>query len=393
MTAIAAQLRNFLPELGDRFGGVGQKIQATPASYRSSTPMLWITGFGFLVFFGLLPFFGGVSDVLLTQQAIYLGLLALSLNLLVATTGLISFGHALFYALGAYMIAVPFHEDLKILEQPLFAFAITPIMGAVAGLVIGLIVFRGKELYFALLTLGAGQLIWAIAHGWQGLTGGTNGRPGVFGPDYLNAFQHGNQLYWFVFGMALICGVLLYVITKSPFGDALRAIRENRRRAEFAGLNVKRYELGAFVIAGMFGSIAGGLQVIGDTQINSDIVDWQRSALALIAILLGGYRYFMGPFAGAFFYWFVFDKVTLEHTPQIWDTILGLFVLGIALLFPQGLVGAIHWLYAKTTDLVRGRAPVVEGVPAEEAEAVHLPDLVPAAVRASASGKDWKSVV
>ncbi len=383
MTAMAERLGGQLKSLTEGFGGLGQRFQATPESYRSSSRALWVFGFGMLVFVGLLPFYGGISDVLLSQQALYLGLLALSLNLLVATTGLISFGHALFLALGAYMVAVPFHEDIKILEQPLFAFALTPVIGAVAAVVIGLVVFRGKELYFALLTLGAGQLIWAIIHGWQSLTGGTNGRPGVFGPEFISFFLHSRQLYWFVFGMAFICAIMLYIVTKSPFGDALRAIRENRRRAEFAGLNVKRYELGAFVVAGMFGSIAGGLQVIGDTQINSDTVDWQRSALALIVILIGGYKYFLGPFAGAFFYWFVFDKVTLQHTPQVWDTVLGVIVLGVALLFPQGIVGAIHWLFAKSTDLIKGRRVEEVEVVAEDQEAVHLPDLIPAAAAAS----------
>jgi ABC-type branched-subunit amino acid transport system ATPase component/ABC-type branched-subunit amino acid transport system permease subunit len=378
MTGLTQQLGGILPTLRASVGTFGQRLQATPESYRSSTPALWVVSGVLLVFVGLLPFFAGLSDILITQQALYLGLLALSLNLLVATTGLISFGHALFYALGAYMIAVPFHEDIKILDNVLFAFAITPVIGAVAGLVIGLIVFRGKELYFALLTLGAGQLIWAIIHGWQNLTGGTNGRPGVFGPDFINFFTHSSQLYWFIFGMVLICVAMLYVITKSPFGDALRAIRENRRRAEFAGLNVKRYELAAFMIAGMFGSIAGGIHVIGDTQINSDIVDWQRSALALIVILIGGYRYFLGPIAGAFFYWFVFDKV-IDSTPQLWDTVLGVIVVGVALLFPQGIVGGIHWMMAKATDLIKGRAPVAEEVPATEQEAVPLPDLAPAA--------------
>ena len=354
MTAIARQLSGAFPALSKAFGGIGQRIQATPDSYRASSPALWVVGFGLVAFMGLLPFFAGVGDILLSQQAIYLGLLALSLNLLVATTGLISFGHAMFFALGAYMVAVPFHEDLKILENPLFAFAITPVIGAVSGLVIGLVVFRGKELYFALLTLGAGQLIWAIIHGWQSLTGGTNGRPGVFAAEFLNPFTHGNQLYWFIFGIAFVCAVMLYLITKSPFGDALRAIRENRLRAEFAGLNAKRYELTAFVIAGMFGSIAGGLQVIGETQINSDIVDWQRSALALIALLLGGYRYFLGPFAGAFFYLFIFDEV-IQRT-ILWDTVLGILILAVALLFPQGIVGTIHWVLAKTVDLAKGKA-------------------------------------
>jgi ABC-type branched-subunit amino acid transport system ATPase component/ABC-type branched-subunit amino acid transport system permease subunit len=394
MTELAQRLTARAPILGGSVERAQQRLRVAPDAYRAADRGLWVATGAIMVVVALLPMFAGSAHVLLAQQSLYLGLLALSLNLLVATTGLVSFGHAMFYALGGYLVAVPFAQSISILEHPLYAFALTPIMGAVSGLVIGLIVFRGRELYFALLTLGAGQLIWAVAHGWQSLTGGTNGIPGVFSADWLNPFQHSRQLYWFVFGCCLVCAVALYVITKSPFGDALRGIRENRRRAEFAGLWVKRYEVTAFVIAGAFGSIAGGLSVIGETQINSDLVDWRRSALALIAVLLGGTRYFLGPFAGAFFYLFVFDWV-IQKTPELWDTVLGLAVLGVALLLPAGIAGMIHWLLAQGGVLLQrlrggpAAAPVVAvALAGDGQEEVHLPELaeVRAATPASTDG-------
>jgi len=375
MTEIAHQASK-LPALTDGLQRAGQRLRATPEAYRAADRSLWALSAAVVAVVGLLPLFAGVSHILLAQQALYLGLLALSLNLLVATTGLVSFGHAMFYALGAYLVAVPYKLDVPVLENPLFAFALTPLMGAVSALVIGFVVLRGRELYFALLTLGAGQLIWAVSHGWQGLTGGTNGIPGVFAADWLNPFQHPDQLFWFIFGCCLVCTAMLYVITGSPFGDALRGIRENRRRAEFTGLWVKRYELTAFVIAGAFAGTAGGLSVIGETQINSDLVDWRRSALALIAVLLGGMRYFLGPFVGAFFYLFVFD-IIIEKVPQLWDTVLGIVVLGVALFLPSGIAGILHWLLAQGRALVerlRGRkaaAPV--RMASVTGEAVHLP--------------------
>ena len=97
-----------------------------------------------------------------------------------------------------------------------------------------------------------GQLVWATAHGTQSLTGGSNGITGIFAAEWMNAFQHPKNLYWFIFGVTLGATGLLFIITRSPFGDALRGIRENRRRAEFAGIAVKRYEMMAFVIAGTF---------------------------------------------------------------------------------------------------------------------------------------------
>jgi ABC-type branched-subunit amino acid transport system ATPase component/ABC-type branched-subunit amino acid transport system permease subunit len=381
MTEIAQQVTTLVPSLRDGVGRLGQRLRADPAAYRMADRGLWVFSTAAIVALALIPFYAGSGNILLAQQAIYLGLLALSLNLLVATTGLISFGHAMFFAFGAYMVAIPNAKGVPILENPLFAFALTPIIGAVAAFVIGLVVLRGRELYFALLTLGVGQLVWAVAHGWQSLTGGTNGTTGVFAADWLNPFQHSKQLYWFVFGIALVCAVILYVVTRSPFGDALRGIRENRRRAEFAGLWVKRYELTSFVVAGAFGAIAGGLAVIGETQINSDLVDWRRSALALIAVLLGGVSYFLGPFAGAFFYLFVFDWV-IDWAPALWDTVLGIMVLAVALLLPRGIGGMIHWLLAQGARLIARIRPAAAAAPAAVAlagdghEEVHLPDLV-----------------
>ena len=379
--SIASTLTSRVPALQD----VGQTLRASPAAYQRSQRTLWIVGLGLIVLAGLLPFYQDVNKVFLTQQVLYLGLLALSLNFLVNTVGLISFGHAMFMAFGAYTIAVPFkHYDWS----PLIGIGLAPIIGGFAAFFIGFIVFRGKELYFALLTLGVGQLVWAVAHGTQNLTGGQNGIAGVFAADWLNGITHSSNLYWFIFLVALGATGLLYIITKSPFGDACRGIRENRRRAEFAGIAIKRYELLAFVIAGTFGAIAGSLFVIGESNIVSTQIDWNRSAQALIVVLIGGFRYFLGPFAGAVF--FVYVQDTLFDRTQLWDTLLGIVVLLTALLLPGGLAGMVHFLLARGHEFVwrlRGIAvdtgiagldPSLSALSASEAEAVHLPDAAPA---------------
>lgn len=347
-------------------------LRAGPRVAGTGNRELWALAALSIALLGLLPFFVGLSTLLLVQQALYLGLLALSLNLLVNTTGLISFGHAMFFALGAYMVAIPV---AKLAWSPMWGLALTPLMGAVAGLVIGLVVLRGAELYFSLLTLGVSQLVWAAAHGWQSLTGGTNGTTGIFGPQFLSPFLHPNNLYWFIYGVAAFCTLLLYVVTRSPFGDALRGIRENGRRAAFVGLPVKRYQLGAFVLAATFGAIAGGLAVVGETQISSAQVTWTRSALALIVALIGGVRYFLGPYAGAIFYIFAFDYI-IEKT-VLWDTVLGIVVLVVALALPGGIVGLIHLLTAQTNHLLRlarGREPAVAAAATQNgADVAHLP--------------------
>src|SRR6516165_9899341 len=171
-----------------------------------------------------------------------------------------SFRHAMFLGVGAYTIAIPF-RDHNI--NPLYLLALTPIAGALAAFLSGFIVLRGRALYFSLLTLGVAQLFWAVAHGWQSFTGGTNGISGIVAPGWFNAYTDlGKHLYWFIFAVALFCTILIYMIVKSPFGDALRAIRDNPRRAEFSGMWVKRYEMTAYVIAGTFGAVAGGLWIL-----------------------------------------------------------------------------------------------------------------------------------
>jgi ABC-type branched-subunit amino acid transport system ATPase component/ABC-type branched-subunit amino acid transport system permease subunit len=368
----------------DAYHTLATRLRAAPAASATATRPLAAIGIAMIVFAGLIPLFAGSGDVILAQRSLYLGLLALSINFLVANVGLISFGHAMFWALGAYFVGIPFAKEVDFLQNPLIALAFTPILGAIAGFVIGLVVFRGRELYFSLLTLGVGQLIWAIAHGWQSLTGGSNGTNGVFAADWLNAFQHPHQLYWFIFAIVLVCTGALYVITKSPFGDALRGIRENRQRAEFAGLWVKRYEITAFVVASTFASIAGGLSVIGETQVNSDQIDWELSTRALIVALIGGTRYFLGPFAGAFFYLFIFAEV-IDRT-VLWDTVLGVIVLIVALTLTGGISGLMHWALAQISTVQRrlaGRpyASVSAHIaPSEEvhlAEATALPDAPP----------------
>ncbi|MEZ5099900.1 MAG: branched-chain amino acid ABC transporter ATP-binding protein/permease [Thermoleophilia bacterium] len=377
MTAIAQQLRSLsmLPALS----AGARRLQASRQAYTEANRGLWIVGFGLIALMGLMPFFAPSSHILKGQQALYFGLLALSLNLLVNMIGLISFGHAMFFGFGGYLVAVGFAKEAwGPFGDPLLMFAFTPLIGAVSAFVIGFVVLRGRELYFGLLTLGMGQLIWAAAHGWQSLTGGTNGTTGVFAADWLSPFEHANNLYWFVFLCVLVCTALIWVIMRSPFGDACRAIRENRRRAEFAGIWVKRYEMTAFVIAGTFGAVAGGLAVISETQIASGQIDWQRSAFALIMCLIGGYRYFLGPFAGAIFFIWVRDWLTKETT--LWDTVFGIIVLCVALFFVAGLSGTIHWALAwLVTGIKRLRGiRLVDEAPelsAAEHEAVHLPSL------------------
>ena len=376
VTAAAERATGAVADVRDRV----RRLAPDPELYAESARLLRPLSLAVIVFVALFPLFGSTLWVLRLEQGLYFGLVVLSLNILVGTAGMVSFGHAMFMGIGAYAVAIPF-RDHNI--NPVYLLALAPAAGALVALITGVIIIRSRALYFSLLTLGIAQLFWAVEHGWQSFTGGTNGITGVFIPGSLNSITHQNNLYWFIFGCTLLCTVLIYMITASPFGDALRAIRDNPRRAEFTGIWVKRYELMAFVIAGTFGAIGGGLWVLSDAGLTSDTVDWRKSAIALIACLIGGTRYFLGPFVGAVFWIYFRDQVVqFNGAPGLlWDTILGAIVVFVALVAPGGIVGVVHTALAYLVGFWRrlvGRPVEAALPPAVEApEVVHLPHVEP----------------
>jgi ABC-type branched-subunit amino acid transport system ATPase component/ABC-type branched-subunit amino acid transport system permease subunit len=383
LTAAAERASGAWADVRDRF----RRLAPGAELYAESEKLLRPLSIAAIVFVALFPLFGSTLWVLRLEQGLYFGLVVLSLNLLVGTAGMVTFGHAMFMGIGAYAIAIPWRDHGI---NPAYLLPLAPAAGALTALIAGVVIIRSRALYFSLLTLGIAQLFWAVEHGWQNFTGGTNGISGIFIPGWLNGIAHQNNLYWFIFGVTLICTIMMYVITVSPFGDALRAIRDNPRRAEFTGMWVKRYELTAFVIAGTFGAIGGGLWVYADSGLTSDTVDWRKSAIALIAALIGGTRYFLGPFVGAVFWIYFRDRVVqFNGQPgQLWDTILGAIVVFVALVAPGGIVGVVHTVLAYLVGLQRKilRRPIAAApAPAvEEPEAVHLPVVEPLSGSAAA---------
>lgn len=331
--------------LGKALEAVGRRMRQPAVA--TDTASAWRLQIGLIlaggVVLALLPEISSPDVVEVGGLALIYGLLAWSLNLLMGTTGLVSFGHAAYFGIGAYSLAL---LTSRAGFPPLAALAMAPLVGAAASLIGGMIALRATELYFALLTLGLAQLVYAVAQGWYSLTGGSNGLHGQFAPSWLIDLNH---VYWFILVIALLGGAVLYVITRSPFGDALRGIRENRRRAEFVGLPVKRYELGAFVIAGSIAAVAGSLYTLYQQQAYSDLTYWTSSAQPIIMCLLGGMGYFVGPMAGALFYTYL-DHYVSNQTVY-WDVIIGAIVLVVALALPGGLIGAVERLLDQANRL------------------------------------------
>ncbi|GBD11714.1 hypothetical protein HRbin23_01387 [bacterium HR23] len=295
---------------------------------------------GWVLFLGASLVFPKLAPVFWVQFAIdlfVLTLFGLSLNLLMGYGGMVSFGHAAYYALGAYASALLVKKAG--LPMPL-AFVLGPFFAAGGAMVFGFFAVRLTAIYFAMLTLAFSQIVFAVVFKWTKFTGGDDGIQGVWPIKALAAPPVSDNYYYFSLGVVLVCALLLYLIVNSPFGYTLRAIRENPRRAEMAGVNVRLHQWVAFVIAGFFAGVAGSLFVFFQGSVNPDYAGVARSTDPLIVALLGGMHNYLGPAVGALLYKIIFFYVGRQF-PFLWQLIVGIILLGVILLFPGGIMGAI----------------------------------------------------
>lgn len=309
------------------------------------------------VLFILVPFFVPTYlDSMLTKVLIF-AIFALSLNLLWGYTGLISLGHAAYFGMGGYLSTV------FILHFGIQNFWIILLCGIVAsGLlaaIFGVIALRLSGLYFLMVTLALGQLVFYTTYAWRSITGGSNGIFGISYPDLGFQWFTWNQIsfYFFVLVSMSICFYLMYKIVNSPFGQSLRGIRENKRRMRTLGYNVWLHSYITFIIAGMFASIAGVLFSFFQGGMAPDHVSVAASSEALLIILIGGTRVFWGPIVGSVIVILMEYFVSL-YMPARWPMILGaIFVISV--LFLRGGVGLYlnklwqHRLTIKSTDSAR----------------------------------------
>src|SRR5207302_7776479 len=230
------------------------------------------------------PYYRSPGAEYVAGLAVIAVLFALSYNLLLGTTGLVSFGHAAFYGIGAFTVAL---LATRLHASALLGLALAPIVGAGVGLAVGAFCLRAVHLYFSLLTLAVSQLLYVAAFEADTITGGDNGIHGIPIPDFLN---DPTAAYFFVLAVVAAGAVLLLLITRSPFGAALNAIRENRQRAAFVGLSVRLYELAAFTIASSLAAVAGALYAIYDQQAFAGLLFWTESGTPVLMALIGGMR-------------------------------------------------------------------------------------------------------
>ena len=291
-----------------------------------------------------LPWIGTRYDTFLgTQIAIY-ALFAMSLNLLLGTTGLVSFGHAAYFGIGSYACGIL----MKTAGVPFWAaFPAAGLIAAGFAAAFGFFCVRLTKIYFAMLTLAFAQIVWAICFKWNDFTGGDQGLPDVPFPDIgwmsaLPGFGHmriGEQFYVLTLILVALSIAALHRLTVSPFGRVLTTIRENPERAAFIGVDVRAYELAAFAIAGGFAGLSGALFGIFNRGVFADFVFWSKSADVMIMTILGGMHHFWGPAVGALILTLLNQQIT-AYT-EYWPFVLGVILIVLLFVFPGGILGAL----------------------------------------------------
>lgn len=313
----------------------GKRVSIFGKGYRRGSNVLLLLLILFLFF---IPQFAGRYPMYMTMHILILSVFALGFNLLLGYTGLLSFGQAGFYACGAYgcgkvLIAIPSLLP-GVISGVLFA--------GVTALVLGFLCIRHTRIYFAMLTLCFGMMIYSLAWKWHTMTGGDDGLvgiprapleiPGILRIDMSSM----NNYYYFVLIVCLLAIGLLYRIVKSPFGLTLQGIRDSESRVAFAGVSVKNYRLIAFTLAGLYAGLAGALLPPLENTVTPPVAHWTHSAEPVLATLLGGIHTFSGPVVGAFLFYVIKDIIV--RFTEYWLICLGIIVVALVMGLPGGVV-------------------------------------------------------
>ena len=266
----------------------------------------------------------------------------LGFNLLFGYTGLLSFGHAMFLGFGAYGAAVV-AGTLGIRSFELVLLAVVP-AAMIAAVPIGLVCVRNTGIFFGMLTLAFGMLVYSFLFKFYHLTGGDSGmrvpRMSILGFDFAqyNKIELlSGPFYYYCLALLVVTGGIMWRIVQSPFGLHLKAIRDNPRKAEYLGVHVHRFRLAAFVISAAFGAIGGAILAFRIGLADPELVYWTQSGQLVFMTVLGGFSNFFGPIVGALTYTLLQDQ--LQSLTQYWRFILGAILAAIVIGLPGGIAG------------------------------------------------------
>jgi len=295
-----------------------------------------------LALFLLVPLLPGEYWTQVATEILILGLFAMSFNLLYGYMGQISFGHAAFFGVGAYASAMLFTRlktaggEIGMLDFFL-SLAAGPPVAAVAALIVGFFCVRLTGIYFAMLSLAFGELLFYIVFSWYSFTKGDDGIQGLLPPSF---FQNAVHFYYLTLAIVTLALLAMWRITESPFGYIMRTLRDNQRRAAFLGINVRLHMLINFVIAGSFAGLAGALWGPFSRSVNPGLLGWQESGIAVFMTLIGGAGSIVGPLLGSVIYTLL--QAVVKMYTVYWPLTIGTIILLIVLFLPGGVLGLIE---------------------------------------------------
>lgn len=267
-------------------------------------------------------------------DVLLIGAFVLSLYFILGPGGMVSFGHAAYFGLGAYGAALLFKSARWPMEAALLG---APLIAAAGGVLFGWFSVRLSGVYLAMLTLAFAQIVWSVIFQWDWLTGGSNGLVGIWPSTWL-----ASKTAMFYLALIVCAGTAcaLHVMIRSPFGLMLRATRDSALRSETLGINRVNIQWSAFVVASAFAGLAGGVFAFSKGSLSADVIGVSRSIDALVMVILGGTQSIFGPLAGAAVFNWLQDNV-MRYT-EFWRGLLGVMIILITLFFPNGVVGLLR---------------------------------------------------
>ena len=316
-------------------------VRPTPGFNRNR----WIIWSSFALLLAVAPllFSSNLSMTMLSQMGIAI-IACLSYNILLGQGGMLSFGHAVYTGLGSYMAI----HALNAVSAGKLAIPVSlmPLVGGVAGMgfavLLGWVTTRKSGTPFAMITLGVAELVFAMSLMFSEFFGGEAGVSGnrVAGQPFFGiTFGPQVQIYYLIAVYTFVCVALMYAFTQTPLGRILNAVRDNPERVEFIGYNTQRVRYFAFIIAGFFAGIAGGLGALNFEIVTAEVVGAHRSGAYLLFTFLGGATFFFGPIIGAVLMIIAF--VLLSELTKAWLLYLGLVFLFMVMYAPGGIASLI----------------------------------------------------
>jgi branched-chain amino acid transport system permease protein len=300
-----------------------------------------------LVVLALLPLLGERFVTYLAIRVMLLGIFAMGYDLLLGQTGLLSFGHGGFYAAGAYALGF---FSLHVSQHPLLGVLVAVAAAALLGLAVGALCVRSSEVYFSMLTLAFGMMVFALVWNASAVTGGDDGLVGIARAPLALAglslpIAREQDFYYLVLAFFALAVLVAWRIRTSPFGLVLTGMRENATRVAFAGVPVGRYRLAVFVISTAFAGLAGGLETLLESSARPTMAHWTHSSEPMLVSLLGGLGTLTGPILGSFL--FIAMREIVQRFTEHWMLAFGIVLLLIIGAFRGGVVGTIQQVVAR----------------------------------------------